>query len=110
MKIDFNSIEEKLLPNFKGGDKSLAARMFTDGQGNRIMKARLEPGASIGMHSHDDSSETILILSGSGHAVYDGATIVLGAGDVHYCPKGHSHCLVCDGPGDFEFFAVVPRQ
>ena len=29
MKIDFNSIEEKLLPNFKGGDKSLAARMFT---------------------------------------------------------------------------------
>ena len=70
MKIDFNSIEERSIPNFKGGEKALATRMFTDGNG-KIMKARLEPGASIGTHTH---------------------------------------CLVCDGPGDLEFFAVVPLQ
>lgn len=110
MKIDFNSIVEKTLPAFKGGEKALEARMFTDGDGNKIMKARLVPGASIGMHTHDDSSEVILILSGAGHAIYDGGRIELGAGDVHYCPKGHTHCLVCDGPADLEFFAVVPRQ
>lgn len=109
MKIDFNSIEERSIPNFKGGEKALAARMFTDGNG-KIMKVRLEPGASIGTHTHDDSSEVILILSGCGHAVYDGGRIDLRAGDVHYCPKGHTHCLVCDGPGDLEFFAVVPLQ
>ena len=36
MKIDFNSIEERSIPNFKGGEKALAARMFTDGNGNDV--------------------------------------------------------------------------
>lgn len=109
MKLDFSSIDENILPGFKGGEKSLAARMFSDGV-NKIMKARLVPGASIGMHTHEDSSEIILILSGRGYAVFDGVRTELVRGDVHYCPKGHTHCLVNDGPEDLEFFAVVPQQ
>ena len=109
MKIDFSTIEENMLPGFKGGEKFLAARMFSDSL-NRIMKARLVPGASIGMHTHEDSSEIIFILSGSGHAEYDGERICLTSGDVHYCAKGHTHCLVNDGTEDLEFFAVVPQQ
>ena len=31
MIIDFNKIEESILPNFKGGEKELAANMFFDG-------------------------------------------------------------------------------
>ena len=109
MKLDFSSIDENILPGFKGGEKSLAARMFSDGV-NKIMKARLVPGASIGMHTHEDSSEIILILSGRGYAVFDGVRTDLVRGDVHPCPKGHTHCLVNDGPEDLEFFAVVPQQ
>ncbi len=109
MKIDFSTVEENMLPKFKGGEKALAARMFSDSL-NKIMMSRLEPGASIGMHTHADSSEIMLIMSGRGYAVYDGGRIDLRAGDVHYCPKGHTHCLVNDGNEDLRFFAVVPQQ
>ena len=109
MKIDFNQIDEKLFPAFKGGEKELAARMFFDGQ-NRIMMGRLVPGASIGLHTHEDSSEIMFITKGRGHASYDGGRIDLKAGDVHYCPKGHSHTLINDSDADLEFTAVVPIQ
>lgn len=108
MKIDFNQIEETIIPSFKGGEKSTAARMFFDGQ-NRIMRGRLIPGATIGMHTHDTSAEVILITQGRGSVIYDGETIALAEGDVHYCPQGHSHSLVNDSDADLCFFAVVPQ-
>lgn len=109
MKIDFNSIEEQNIPNFKGGEKAIDARMYFDGL-NRIMKGRLAPGASIGLHTHTDSSEIMFVTKGTGYAVYDGEKIALKEGDVHYCPKGHSHTLINDSEDNLEFTAVVPMQ
>lgn len=109
MKIDFDSMAEQALPAFKGGEKRFDVKMFTDGL-NKIMKGRLVPGASIGMHTHTDSSEIICITGGTGHVLYDGEKIALAAGDVHYCPKGHTHSLVNDSGADLEFFAIVPQQ
>ena len=109
MKINFDEIEEQVFPNFKGGEKEMAAKMFFDGQ-NRIMKARLAPGASIGLHTHDTSAEIMFITKGNGSVIYDGERIPLTAGDVHYCPKGHSHTLINDSSSDLEFSAVVPQQ
>lgn len=109
MKLDYSKIEEQILPNFKGGEKSYAAKMFTDPL-NKIMKGRLIPGASIGEHTHTDGSEIILIVKGSGYTIFDGEKIALQAGDVHYCPKGHTHCLVNDSNEDLEIFAVVTNQ
>ena len=65
MKIEFDKIGTSVLENFKGGEKELSADMFFDGT-NRIFKGRLIPGASIGLHTHDDSCEVIFILSGTG--------------------------------------------
>ena len=56
MIIKFNQIEETVFPNFKGGEKEFAANMFFDGT-NRIFKGKLVPGATIGMHAHEDSCE-----------------------------------------------------
>lgn len=109
MKIDFNKIDEEIYPHFKGGEKEIAARMFFDGT-NRIMKARLLPGASIGMHTHETNSEIIFVTKGSGHVIYDGEIIPLTAGDVHYCPKGHTHSLVNDSDSELDISAVVPNQ
>lgn len=64
MIIDFNKIEEQSIPNFKGGEKSLEARMYFDGT-NRVLKGRLQPGASIGLHTHDDSCEMIFLTRGT---------------------------------------------
>lgn len=109
MKIDFDNIVEQAIPAFKGGKKQFNVKMFDDGL-NKIMKGRLVPGASIGMHTHEGTSEIICITKGTGHVIYDGETVALAAGDVHYCPMGHTHSLVNDSCADLEFFAIVPKQ
>lgn len=109
MLIDFSVLEEQKIPHFRGGEKVTTARMYTDPLG-KIMSGSLEPGASIGMHTHETSSEVIYILSGNGKVIYDGETEVLHPGSCHYCPKGHTHSLINDSENDLVFFAVVPEQ
>ena len=109
MDIDFNSYDFSVFPAFKGGEKELQAKMFFDGS-NRIMRARLVPGASIGMHTHEDSCEMIYILSGHGSVIFDGERSRVNAGVCHYCPEGHTHSLINDSDTDLDFFAVVPKQ
>lgn len=109
MKLCFAQMEETPMHQFKGGEKTTYARTYTD-EHNRIMRSRLEPGASIGLHTHQGSSEVIYILSGSGKALYDGQEERLGPGDCHYCPEGHAHTLINDGGEDLVFFAVVPQH
>ena len=116
MILDFNKMGVTVLPNFKGGEKEFAANMFFDGT-NRIFKGRLIPGATIGMHTHDDSCEVIFILEGSGTIVEkepgaETETVSpVSAGDCLYCPKGYSHSLKNTADeGDLLFYAVVPKQ
>ena len=109
MNIDFDKIDLSVIPSFKGGEKEYRAKMFFDGT-NRIMKGLLIPGASIGMHTHEDSSEIIFITAGKGAVIFDGAKSVVQAGICHYCPKGHTHSLINDSDADLEFLAVVPMQ
>ena len=109
MLIDFNAMEEQVIPHFLGGEGTFRPRMRVDENG-KIMRAALEPGSSIGLHTHETSSEIIYILSGTGKVLYDGEYIPLKAGDCHYCPKGHAHSLMNDGGEDLAFFAVVPNQ
>ncbi len=107
MIIDFKDIEEQVQPNFKGGEKACRVKAHVDGQ-NRIMRNVLEPGASIGYHSHERNSEVIYILSGQGHILFDNDIEEdVAAGQVFYCPMGHSHNLVNDGICDLEFIAIV---
>lgn len=108
MKLENISVTE--LPNFRGGEKVTRAKVFAD-ELNRIMvRGVLEPGASIGYHTHDAGSEIIHIISGRGKALYDGVEERLAPGDCHYCPKGHSHSVINDGSEDLVFFAVIPNQ
>ena len=107
--IDFAAMEETVLHRFKDGEGDTVARMYADDL-NRIMKSRLAPGCSIGLHTHDTSSEIIFILSGTGTALLDGREEILPPGSCHYCKKGQSHTLMNKGPEDLLFYAVVPQQ
>lgn len=109
MNIDFTQMTFDSFPAFKGGEKELLAKMSFDGK-NRIMRARLVPGASIGMHRHEGNCEMIYILSGSGSVIFDGEKSPVCQGMCHYCPEGHTHSLVNDSDLDLDFFAVVPEQ
>ena len=44
MYIDFDGMQTKELPNFKGGEKTFRADMFDDGD-TKIMRGRHESGA-----------------------------------------------------------------
>ena len=96
MILKFDEIPMVHLPEFKGGEKELAANMFFDGT-NRIFRGCLVPGASIGFHTHEDSCETIFILSGKGSIleIEDGCETLkeVKPGDCLFCAKGHSHSL-----------------
>ena len=100
MYIDFDGMQTKNLPNFKGGEKVFKADMFDDGD-TKIMRGRLD--------THEGNCEIIYILSGNGKVKYDDTEEKLSAGSCHYCPKGHSHSLINDSEDDLVFFAVVPE-
>jgi len=85
-------------------------KRYADELENRIIFGRLEPGASIGLHTHENGSEFIFVLQGRGTALYDYGQEELIPGICHCCPKGHSHSLMNDGSNDLLFFAVVAKQ
>ena len=109
MIIRFQDMEEVELKAFKGGMYALNAKMYTDAY-NKILRGRLIPGASVGMHRHEDSAEIIFIAQGQAKSICDGQEELLFAGDCHYCPKGSEHCLINVGQEDVVFYAVVPQQ
>ncbi len=109
MQIRFEDIPEAVVPHARGGEKELRRRTFETAD-NTVMLGRLIPGASLGVHTHTDDSETLYVLSGTGRMVYDGEAETLTAGQAHHCPKGHSHGLENVGDEDLVFFAVLPKQ
>lgn len=108
MIIDFEHIEKKTLTGFKGGQGRLTMGAFSD-EHVRIMELSLEPGSSIGLHTHAGNSEIIYILSGTGKVLYDGQYETLTPGSCRYCPEGHEHSLINDSQGPLRVFAVVPE-
>ena len=109
MKIDFKQIAETIVPNFKGGEGRYIMKHYTDDK-VKIMYGRLEPGCSIGLHTHEGNSEIMYILSGVATYIYEGDEEVVLPGEVHYNPMGKHHTLMNKGSEDLTFFAVVPEH
>lgn len=111
MKIEFEKENMQILPHFKGGEKEYRAIIIED-KYHKIMKGCLIPGASIGMHKHEDSSEIMFITKGTAKYIVidkDGAKKVeiLKEGDCHYVKVGESHTLINETSEDLHFYAVV---
>ena len=107
MKLDFNTMEEKHLEHFNGGDGTFHAYMYVD-ENNKILSGRLEPGSTIGYHQHVNTSEIIFIEKGVGTVVYEDTTETILPGQCHYCPEGKSHSLQNRAEETLLFKAVVP--
>ena len=106
--IDFHLVEEQIIEHMRDGEGEVSLRIVADDQ-VRILRGKLAPGCSIGMHCHDTSAEVIYILAGVGTVVLgDNTEEVLPAGTCHYCRKGESHSLQNRSEQDVEFFAVIP--
>ncbi|MBO5473743.1 MAG: cupin domain-containing protein [Lachnospiraceae bacterium] len=109
MILNFDNIEEQVIPNFKGGEKEFKTHMHVDDH-CKIMRAVLEPGASIGYHKHETDCEIIFMLEGTGVVLCEDHREILPAGSCHYCPKGCSHSLRNESDEAIAFYAVVPQQ
>ena len=109
MIINFDSFEEKIHTQFKGGNGDYRVRTFEDAN-NRIMRGLLHPGASLGMHRHEQNSEIYYILSGPATVLIDDGEEHLKAGEMHYCPMGHAHSLINSGNQDLVFLGIVAEH
>lgn len=109
MIIDFDKIEEVLIQGFKGGKGELISRNYDDGK-CKIMLSKLRPGASSGLHTHDGNCEIVYVISGEATFHYDGHVETAVAGQVHYCPEGHSHYMENNSDSDLCYFAIVPQM
>ena len=110
MIINFGEIDIKEIKHFKDGEKSVFMEMFSD-EDNKVARLRLVPGASIGFHRHEGTSETIYVLEGNGEMLEDdGQVIPLKPGECSYCPEGCAHSLRNPGETDLVVFAVIPNH
>ena len=107
--INFTTIPESALPHFKDGEGTFFARMAGDSL-CKILRGRLPAGATVGLHTHEDSAEIIFFLSGTGKMLLDGVEEPILAETCHYCPKGSAHSMINEGNEDILFLAVVPKQ
>lgn len=67
----------------------------------------LEPGDSIGIHTHTSEAELYYILRGSATVCDNGHMERLNAGDVHYCSEGSSHSIENNSGATMQMLAIV---
>jgi len=99
-------------PNFFGGTGTPRLReLFQKGDYRgqaRIMGVfTLEPGSSVGEHTHQNDEELVYILKGSCDYSDNGEPCTLQAGDAALTRGGESHALCNNGTEDLEYLVVV---
>ena len=107
MKFNFDSMEDTILHEFNGGTGDIVAKMYFDGT-NRIMRATLTPGCSIGEHTHSTNCETIYVIAGAIKVTIDGVEEIIKAGEAHFCQKGSTHKIEQYGDETTVMFCSVP--
>ncbi|MDR0816806.1 MAG: cupin domain-containing protein [Desulfovibrio sp.] len=71
----------------------------------------LQPGASIGMHKHEDNEDAYIIVTGKGvFTDSNGKETPVKAGDITIARKGESHALKNTGKRPLKFLDVVAAQ
>ena len=58
MLIRFDELEPSVVSHMKGGEGEARLQLVQD-MDNKIMRSVLAPGASIGLHTHETSSEVM---------------------------------------------------
>ncbi len=98
--------------NLQGGKGETMMELFL-GQdelkraGRLYAKVTLEPGCSIGYHTHQAESETYYILAGEGKYDDNGVEKILHAGDVSYTGPGCGHGIENVSDQRLVFIALI---
>lgn len=109
MKIDFGAMPDIKTEGMHGGAGEVTARVYEDSE-RKVVPCRIHPGASIGLHRHDDGEEIIYVLYGNGVAVCDGVEEILATDVCHICPKGAEHSIRNTGVVDLVMLTVEMKK
>ena len=99
--------------HMRDGDGTVMLTSFISGpeelneKGRLFSKITLEPGCSIGFHTHDKDAELFYILRGTAEYSDNGAICTVTAGDVTICPTGTGHGIANRGTETVELVAVI---
>ena len=98
--------------NMRGGEgqaviKHLYKQDELKGNSRLCATITLEPGHSIGEHSHVDEEEIYYILQGQATVIDDGEPVVVGPGDAIMTRGGESHSIMNTGTETCVFMAII---
>lgn len=101
-----------LVENMRGGDGTTKMMpIFTKeelmGKCRLFNIITLDPGCSIGTHTHDKEEEIYYILSGTGVVDDNGRMVRVEPGDAIKTGNGESHSIKNDGNEPLVFLAVI---
>ena len=105
--------KEELREHMRDGDGTVKLTSFISGpselndKGRLFSKITLEPGCSIGFHTHDKDAELFYIIKGTGEYSDNGEICTVTAGDVTVCPTGTGHSMANKGDETLEFVALI---
>jgi Mannose-6-phosphate isomerase len=77
------------------------------GKGRMFSKMILQPGRSIGTHTHQGDNEIFYILSGTGEYNDNGTIVTVEPGDVALCRDGETHSISNNSDVPLEMIALV---
>ncbi|MDR0321377.1 MAG: cupin domain-containing protein [Treponema sp.] len=100
-------VKEKM----RGGEGHAELVHFVDCENEKnvrlLAELTLQPGCSIGKHSHETETEYFFILSGSGMVNDNGTETPVKAGDAIITGNGASHSISNTGSVPLVFHAVI---
>lgn len=96
----------------RGGNGVVKIQNFVTSQdlnekGRLFGTITLEPGCSIGYHTHDNDSELFYILEGEGQYDDNGTVVTVKAGDVTYTPAGTGHSIANNSTQPLKLVALI---
>lgn len=103
---------EEIKVNMRGGQgqaiiKHIYSNEELKGNSRLCATITLEPGHSIGQHTHNQEEEIYYILKGQATVVDDGIPVIVNAGDAVLTRDGGSHSITNTGKEICEFMAVI---
>ena len=106
--------ETEVRQNMRGGTGTVRIEHYWK-KGDLLAKTRLcaklilEPGASIGPHSHDQEEEVYIVLRGRGRVTDAGSAVEIGPGDSVLTGNGASHAVENSGAEPLEMVAFIAQ-
>ena len=111
MVIRRNEMKTEVKENMRGGDGSAALLYLADCEKEKnirlLAEVTLEPGSSIGKHSHENETEYYIILSGSGTVDDNGTETQVKTGDAVITGGGAYHSVANTGTVPLVLHAVI---